>query len=146
MWFADIIVDISIDKLDKTFEYILPDELLGTVEIGSQVNVPFGSRMITGYVVNITDEPEFNVARMKPVESVVDRAVSIDSRMIKLAGLAPDKKYKVLYEGADENNNSGSDGGNQVQMLYGDTLMSAGLRMPGMWGDFKSTLIHLVAE
>ena len=26
MWFADIIVDISIDKLDKTFEYILPDE------------------------------------------------------------------------------------------------------------------------
>lgn len=68
------------------------------------------------------------------------------SRMIKLAGLAPDKKYKVLYEGADENNNSGSDGGNQVQMLYGDTLMSAGLRMPGMWGDFKSTLIHLVAE
>lgn len=75
MWFADIIVDISIDKLDKTFEYILPDELLGTVEIGSQVNVPFGSRMITGYVVNITDEPEFNVARMKPVESVVDRAV-----------------------------------------------------------------------
>ena len=73
MWFADIIVDISIDKLDKTFEYILPDELLGTVEIGSQVNVPFGSRMITGYVVNITDEPEFNVARMKPVESVVDR-------------------------------------------------------------------------
>ena len=68
------------------------------------------------------------------------------SRMIKLAGLAPDKKYKVLYEGADENNNSGSDGENQVQMLYGDTLMSAGLRMPGMWGDFKSTLIHLVAE
>ena len=68
------------------------------------------------------------------------------SRMIKLAGLAPDKKYKVLYEGADENNNSGSDGENQIQMLYGDTLMSAGLRMPGMWGDFKSTLIHLVAE
>ena len=68
------------------------------------------------------------------------------SRMIKLAGLAPDKKYKVLYEGADENNNSGSDGENQIQMLYGDTLMSAGLRMPGMWGDFKSTLIHLVQE
>ena len=70
MWFADIIVDISIDKLDKTFEYILPDELLGTVEIGSQVNVPFGKRMITGYVVNITDEPEFDVARMKPIDSV----------------------------------------------------------------------------
>ena len=85
MWFADIIVDISIDKLDKTFEYILPDELLDSVEIGSQVNVPFGTRRITGYVVNITDEPEFDVARMKPIESIVERAVSIDGRMIKLA-------------------------------------------------------------
>lgn len=68
------------------------------------------------------------------------------SRIVKLAGLAPDKKYKVLYEGADENNNSGSDVENRVPVLYGDTLMSAGLRMPGMWGDFKSTLIHLVQE
>ncbi len=85
MWFADIIVDISIDKLDKTFEYILPDEFLGSVEIGSQVNVPFGKRRITGYVVNITDEPEFDVSRMKPVESLVKNSVSIDGRMIKLA-------------------------------------------------------------
>ena len=85
MWFADIIVDISIDKLDKTFQYILPDELLGNVEIGSQVNVPFGNRRITGYVVNITDEAEFDVNRMKPIESFVGNAVSIDGRMIKLA-------------------------------------------------------------
>ena len=40
MWFADIIVDISSDKLDKTFQYILPDELIGSVEIGSLVMVP----------------------------------------------------------------------------------------------------------
>ena len=85
MWFADIIVDISVDKLDKTFQYILPDELLGSVEIGSQVNVPFGNRRITGYVVNITDEAEFDVNRMKPIESLVGNAVSIDGRMIKLA-------------------------------------------------------------
>ena len=85
MWFADIIVDISIDKLDKTFQYILPDELLGSVEIGSQVNVPFGNRRITGYVVNITDEAEFNTDRMKKVESMVTNAVTIDGRMIKLA-------------------------------------------------------------
>ena len=85
MWFADIIVDISIDKLDKTFQYILPDELLGSVEIGSQVNVPFGNRKITGYVVNITDEAEFDTNRMKKVESIVTNAVTIDGRMIKLA-------------------------------------------------------------
>lgn len=85
MWFADIIVDISIDKLDRTFQYILPEELIGVVEIGSKVNVSFGNRRITGYVINITEEAAFPVERMKPVESVADRGIAIEGRMIKLA-------------------------------------------------------------
>lgn len=85
MWFADIIVDISIDKLDRTFQYILPEELIGVAEIGSKVNVSFGNRRITGYVINITQEAAFPVERMKPVESVADRGIAIEGRMIKLA-------------------------------------------------------------
>lgn len=85
MWFADIIVDISIDKLDRTFQYILPEELIGVVEIGSKVNVSFGNRRITGYVINITEDAAFPVERMKPVESVADRGIAIEGRMIKLA-------------------------------------------------------------
>ena len=51
--YADIIIDISHEQLDKTFQYAIPEELDGTVEIGSVVRVPFGkgNRMITGYVV-----------------------------------------------------------------------------------------------
>ncbi len=62
------------------------------------------------------------------------------SRMIKLAGLAPDKVYKVLYEDTIDN------GENQDVRLHGDTLMSAGLKIPNMWGDFKSTLVYLTAR
>lgn len=87
MWFADIIVDISIDKLDKTFQYILPDEMLGEVEIGNEVNVPFGkgNRMITGYVINITDTPAYPVERLKAIDSVVHTSVKLENRMIRLA-------------------------------------------------------------
>ena len=53
------------------------------------------------------------------------------SRIIKLDGLEPE--YTYVVEG-EEN------------ALHGDTLMSAGLRIENMWGDFKSKLIHLVRK
>ena len=62
------------------------------------------------------------------------------SRMVKLAGLAPDKVYRVIYEDSE------ADGENQGVELHGDTLMSAGVKIPDMWGDFKSTLIYFKAE
>ena len=70
------------------------------------------------------------------------------SRIVKLAGLAPDKEYKVLYEGDDgmESNSDNENGAGNASVFHGDTLMSAGLKLPNMWGDFKSTLVHLVAK
>ncbi len=62
------------------------------------------------------------------------------SRMVKLAGLAPDKVYRVIYEDSE------ADGENQGIELHGDTLMNAGVKVPDMWGDFKSTLIYFKAE
>lgn len=85
--YADIIVDISHDKLDKTFQYKIPEEMSVTLEAGMRVNVPFGAgnRMITGFVVNITKTPAFDVNRMKYIDSIVDEKVAIEGRMIKLA-------------------------------------------------------------
>ena len=40
--YADIIVDISHENLDKIYQYRIPDELLSQVFIGVQVNIPFG--------------------------------------------------------------------------------------------------------
>lgn len=52
------------------------------------------------------------------------------SRVLKLAGLKPELRYR--------NEESG-------EIFYGDTLMNAGILLQGMWGDFQSKLIHLVA-
>ena len=48
--YANVIVDISVDKLDKTFQYLVPPELMENIEVGVQVDIPFGKRIITGYV------------------------------------------------------------------------------------------------
>ena len=52
MKFANIIVDISLEKLDRTFQYRIPEELQGVLKEGMQVRVPFGNggRTLTGYV------------------------------------------------------------------------------------------------
>ena len=84
--YANIIVDISHEKLDKTFQYLIPEALSEEVQVGVVVHIPFGSRSITGYVVEITDEAEFEVSRLKPIIGVKKGSVPIESQLIALAG------------------------------------------------------------
>ena len=84
--YANIIVDISHEKLDKTFQYLIPQELVDEVRVGVLVDIPFGNRSITGYVVELTDEAEFDVSRLKPIIGVKKGSVPIESQLIELAG------------------------------------------------------------
>ncbi len=72
--YADIIIEISTEKLDRTFQYRIPETLIDYVFPGSLVSVPFGNgnRVITGYIVNITDEPEFDPLKTKDIIEVKD--------------------------------------------------------------------------
>ena len=85
--YADIIIDISHDELDKTFQYIIPEELGDKILIGSEVVIPFGkgNRRISGYVIDITNEPSFDLDKMKAVESVSEKGVAIEGQLIQLA-------------------------------------------------------------
>ena len=84
--YANVIVDISVEKLDKTFQYLVPEELKDDVAIGVQVKIPFGNRAVTGYVIELTGEPEIDVRRIKPILKVCSGAVAIESQLIALAG------------------------------------------------------------
>ena len=68
--YADIIVDITQEKLDRTFQYIIPDRLREKLEVGMLVQVPFGkgSRTIKGYVIKLTDTAEFDLSRLKEIQ------------------------------------------------------------------------------
>ena len=84
--YANVIVDISHEKLDKTFQYLVPTELEDVLGVGMLVEIPFGHRSMTGYVVELTDEAEFDVSRMKPIIGVKKGSVPIESQLIALAG------------------------------------------------------------
>ena len=84
--YANIIVDISHEKLDKTFQYLIPEELQDEVCVGVLVDIPFGARSLTGYVVELTDEAEYDISRLKPIAGVRKGSVPIESQLIALAG------------------------------------------------------------
>ena len=83
--FANIIVDISHEKLDKTFQYKIPEKLQEQIRVGMQVVIPFGNRRLTGYVVELTDKAEFEIDRMKEIASVAADSVAIEGKLIALA-------------------------------------------------------------
>lgn len=85
--YADIIVDISQEKLDKTFQYLVPPEMAAQVEAGKRVRIPFGNggREITGYVIGLSREPKIEVSRIKPILAVEEQGMEIESRLISLA-------------------------------------------------------------
>lgn len=88
MLFANIIVDITHEKLDKTFQYIIPAGIEEKIYAGVLVYIPFGrgNRKITGYVIEVTDKAEYDTDKMKYIIDTVDKSVPIETTLIKLAG------------------------------------------------------------
>lgn len=87
MIFADIILDISHEKLDRTFQYAVPMELEEKVREGMVVSVPFGNgnHQRKGYVVSLSKEAAFDLSRMKYVSNICSEEDTVESRMILLA-------------------------------------------------------------
>lgn len=85
--YADIIIDISHEKLDRVFQYRIPEELTARLVIGMQVQVPFGGGNVvrTGYVVDITDRADYDEDKIKAIAGIVEQSVPIESQLIALA-------------------------------------------------------------
>lgn len=88
MIFADIIVDISHEDLDRTFQYIIPKELEKNIYVGVMVKIPFGrgNRIISGYVVGISKKPEWEISKMKEILEIEEQKVPVETELIALAG------------------------------------------------------------
>jgi primosomal protein N' (replication factor Y) len=87
MKYADIIVDITLEKLNHTFQYLIPEELQSEVTVGIRVIVPFGSgkREINGVVVEISDEPKLDPGRIKPIKGILYSQEKSEREMVALA-------------------------------------------------------------
>lgn len=85
--YADIIVDISHEKLDRPFQYRVPPRLADKLEVGMCVSVPFGNgnKQIKGYVVGLSKTVNFDPARIKDISGLVQGDSGSEDKMIELA-------------------------------------------------------------
>ena len=85
--YAEIIVDITSENLDHTFQYRIGANIRDGVSIGSRVLVPFGKgdRKIQGFVLDISDEPKFDPAKTKSIISVINDDTLVEQKLIRLA-------------------------------------------------------------
>lgn len=86
--FADVIIDISHEKVDRPFQYLIPETLRETLEVGMCVRVPFGkgNRLRMGYVVDMTDTPDYPEEKIKQIDGIETENLPAEARNIRLAG------------------------------------------------------------
>ena len=85
--FADIIIDISHEAIDRSFQYIIPDRLRGQVRVGISVSIPFGrgNSMRKGYVIGISDKSKIDESKLKEIAAVNEKDVATSTQLIELA-------------------------------------------------------------
>ena len=87
MLYAEIIIDISAEELDKAFTYAVPEELKDKLYPGVRVNVPFGNggRKRKGVVIALSTRSGLRDDKIKYIDSLIDGAPDIEQELIRLA-------------------------------------------------------------
>ncbi|MBO4749310.1 MAG: primosomal protein N' [Lachnospiraceae bacterium] len=85
--FADVIVDISLDKLDKSFQYKVPERLEDQLKTGMCVMIPFGTgnRAVKGYCIGLSDVAKVAPEKLKEITSIVQRDAGGEDVSVALA-------------------------------------------------------------
>jgi primosomal protein N' (replication factor Y) (superfamily II helicase) len=85
--YANIIVEISHEKVDRPFQYKIPEEFQNSIEPGDMVLIPFGAgnKLIHGCVMEITDKNNYPVNKLKDIAALEKNRIGPEEIMIKLA-------------------------------------------------------------
>ena len=67
--YADVIIDISHEALDKVFQYRVPFSLQEEIRPGVRVRIPFGKGNLVreGYVISLSETADYPVELMKEI-------------------------------------------------------------------------------
>lgn len=85
--YANVIIDISHEKVDRPFQYRIPDSLKEKLAVGMCVQIPFGTgnQKRKGYVIEITDKNDYPEERIKEIDGIITDNLPAEADAIKLA-------------------------------------------------------------
>lgn len=93
MKIAEVVINISTNKLDKFFDYLIPEDL--DLKIGDRVSVPFSlnNKIIAAFVVNIREIIDEEPINLKFIKSKFDNFDSLPEESIKIMQFMKEKQY-----------------------------------------------------
>lgn len=82
--YAKIIVDIPINQLDQTYDYLIPQGLAKGISIGHAVLIPFGNRKVIGFVVGFSEQTDFEESKIKEIIKIILPVSFFDEKLLEL--------------------------------------------------------------
>ena len=84
---AKILINTSVNTLNKVYDYLVPEELENEVEIGKRVQISFGrgKNLEEGIIVKLEEKYDPPKYKLKSIESVLDDVSYVDEKRLKLA-------------------------------------------------------------
>lgn len=92
---AKILVEINNINVDKTFDYIVPFEYIENIKIGMRVKVPFASRELEGFVLDLVNNADDNY-ELKEIISIVDIEPILNNELLHLGQFMSKKYFSTL--------------------------------------------------
>ena len=83
--FALVLPDLGEAAVDRPYTYVIPPILQTTVVVGGRVLVQFGTRQVTGYVLEIMEHSVVPVEKLRPVLTVKSSLPAFTAEQAKLA-------------------------------------------------------------
>lgn len=80
---ACVLIEIKSKKIDKTFDYLIPESLIPTLKVGMRVLVPFGMQKLEGYILEIKKEPSGEY-ELKEIIEQLDEEVILNDELLQI--------------------------------------------------------------
>jgi len=93
--YIDVLVELKAKKLDKTFTYKVPSNMIDDIKVGKRVLVPFGRQKLEGFIIGINDNDSF-LYEIKEIIEVIDEDVVINDEMMSLGRYIKNKTLCTL--------------------------------------------------
>lgn len=78
-----VLVEIQNKRVDKVFDYLVPDDLMDTIKVGLRVVVPFGKMELDGFVITIYDNYP-NKDSLKSIKEIIDSEIILNDELLLL--------------------------------------------------------------
>ncbi|MEG2457653.1 MAG: primosomal protein N' [Bacilli bacterium] len=87
---ASVIIEYSVKSLDKEFDYLIPENIKDELKVGSRVLVPFGNKIIEGFVTLIKSEIKCEF-EYKSIINIVNPEFYLSSELLELGNYMSEK-------------------------------------------------------